>query len=101
MKKLAILFSVALVTACSSSSSASLPIKIIDQKAAENCKMIDVVSGTEVFSLTVDKNVALARQNAANEAIKLGANAVVITGTDIAANGNSATVTMNAYSCNG
>ena len=103
MKKIAILFSVALMTACSSSSSsssASLPVKVIDAKAAESCKLIDVVSGTEIFSLTVDKNVALARQNAANEAIKLGANAVVITGTDVTANGNSATVTMNAYSCN-
>ncbi len=82
MKKIAILFSVALMTACSSSSSASLPVKVIDAKAAESCKLIDVVSGSEIFSLTVDKNVALARQNAANEAIKLGANAVVITGTD-------------------
>ena len=100
MKKIVILFSATLITACSSSSSASLPVKVIDAKAAESCKLIDVVSGSEIFSLTVDKNVALARQNAANEAIKLGANAVVITGTDVTANGNSATVTMNAYSCN-
>ena len=100
MKKVVIILSMTLITACSSSSSASLPVKVTDSKTAESCNLIDAVSGSEVFSLTVDRNVALARENAANEAIKLGANAVVITGSDVTANGNSATVTMNAYSCN-
>ena len=100
MKKVVIILSMTLITACSSSSSASLPVKVIDSKTAESCNLIDAVSGSEGFSLTVDRNVALARENAANEAIKLGANAVVITGSDVTANGNSATVTMNAYSCN-
>lgn len=100
MKKILITFPILLLSACSSSSSASLPIKLIDAKQAESCKLIDVVSGSEIFSLTVDKNVALARKNAANEALKLGANAAVITETEVTANGNSATVTMNAYACN-
>jgi uncharacterized lipoprotein len=64
MKKILITFPILLLSACSSSSSASLPIKLIDAKQAESCKLIDVVSGSEIFSLTVDKNVALARKNA-------------------------------------
>ena len=100
MRFITITLSALLLSACSSSSSSSLPIKVIDAKQSEDCKLIDSVSGSEIFSLTVDKNVALARENAANEAIKLGANAIVITGTEVSANGNAATVTMNAYLCN-
>ncbi|HCE2177863.1 TPA: hypothetical protein NGT44_001403 [Vibrio parahaemolyticus] len=89
-----------LLIGCSSSSTATkLPIKIINAQMAEQCSFVGSVSGTEVMSLTVDKNVALARLNAAEEALNIGANSAVITGSEITANGNSATVMMDAYLC--
>ncbi|HCG7079971.1 TPA: hypothetical protein NJ353_000358 [Vibrio parahaemolyticus] len=51
------------------------------------------------MSLTVDRNVELARFNAAEEAVKIGANSAVITDSEVTANGNSATVMMDAYLC--
>jgi PBP1b-binding outer membrane lipoprotein LpoB len=90
-----------LLGGCSSSSTATkLPVKIISEKMADECNYLGSVSGSEIMSLTVDRNVALARLNAAEEAVALGANSAVITDSEVTANGNSATVMMDAYICN-
>lgn len=93
------LFCAALVGCSSSSSATKLPVKIINQSMSEQCSFLGSVSGTEVMSLTVDRNVELARFNAAEEAVKIGANSAVITDSEVTANGNSATIMMDAYLC--
>lgn len=100
MNKVLLFLSTLLLFGCSSSSTATkLPVKVINDKMAKECSYLGSVSGSEVMSLTVDRNVALARLNAAQEAKLLGANSVVITDSEISANGNSATVLMDAYLC--
>ncbi|ELI5427366.1 hypothetical protein WJW34_04255 [Vibrio diabolicus] len=90
----------ALIVGCSSSSAGTnLPVRVINQTMAEQCSFIGSVSGTEVMSLTVDRNIELARLNAAEEAVRIGANSAVIVDSEVTANGNAATVMMDAYLC--
>ena len=67
---------------------------------AENCRFIGVTSGHVHNPLQRSSdNISDARLKAANEAVTSGANAAVVTSTDVESPGHDVTVNMDAYEC--
>ena len=88
------------ISSSSKSKKGALPIKIINNEMANNCKFLGVASGN-VYGLnqTASENISDAQLKAAEEALNLGANAAIIVRTEVYNPGNIATVDMDAFKC--
>ena len=95
-----ILFTSSCVTSGANTASAPPPIRLINQKIADECKYVGQSAGVVYNPLTfAANNITAARNKAALELKKTGANAGLVVSTDSDQFGHNATVVMDGYTC--
>jgi len=82
------------------SSTAALPVKLINAEIAKKCTFVGVTSG-HVYNAFhyASTNISDARMKAAVEAESSGANSAILTATNVQSPGHDVTVNMDAYQC--